>query len=1166
MKYTIVFLNCFLVLCGNTQEAHLVIPKGHLEGISTVVCSPDGKYILSAGKDHAAIVWDPHGLEIESLKLSHAVTGAIFSPDGKLILTGSSEGNINLWKFNGEHLLVIKAHLKSIQAVAFSPDGNTILSGGLDNVAHLWNLNGKLLKTLKHTKSVNTVAFSGDGKFIFTGSSDRTVVKWDLKGKKLQTFIGHKRAIKHLSVSVDGKYLVTAGEDSIAILWNTDGSILHVIQHPGRVNSCDFSPDNLTIASGCNDGLVKIWNLSGDILSEFKAHEWGLTSLCFSPDGKAILSSSDDKTMHLFDLKGNRLQNFSGHSHDIHSVKFSPDGNFILTGTGDHTAKLWDLLNYRYQSFSGHKDKIITSCFSPDGKFVLTSSQDKTAKLWSLNGKVLITFSLPEELFTASFSPDGKTILTSCTKGITKLWNISGKELAVIKQHEKITAAEFLPDGKSLVTVSQEGIIKQFNLKGKLNFTNHFSGSINCIVIVSDSNQIILGDKNGQVMKWNYKNNEILRNYGKVGDEILSLAVSKNEDFVASGNVDGKIGLWTRTDTIPKYFTGHTAKVFSLDFSPDSKFLISCSEDETTRLWNISTGKELVCMISLDSIDWVVTSPNGLFDASSGAMIHMDYVVGFETIELDQLKERYYEPGLLEEVFGVIETEYHDVPALKNIALYPELEGKIQKDQLHIQLKERSGGIGKLSVFVNHKEVTEDANPDRKTELKLNLNNYNKYFYGDTNLVTLRVYNQEGWLESHAHNYYFLPYEGSKGSTDGGASSRPIIHKGKPHLYALVVGTSDYSGEALDLRFPDLDAAAIAHGLQAVGSRLFDDRVHIRLLSTTGKIQQDISSKINIQNELKIIAEKATPGDIVIAYFSGHGTTYGQAEKNQFYYLTKDIATENLSDPEVRNNYTVSSNELTQWLTAITSHKEVLIFDACHSGKAVEVLSGMGAKDLSPSQIRALDRMKDRSGIFIISGSAADQVSYEASQYGQGLLTYSLLQGMSGLAVTEDNRVDLAQLFEYARDKVPEFAKSINKVQIPIVAFPHGGGSFDIGIVDSTVKIKLAQPKPVFIRNIFLDGTNMSDHLNITHTLAEYFRSITSQGAEADLIYVDVNDYESAHSIKGIYTVTSNEINLKARLFFGKTSLGEFQLVGSKADIPGMVDKIMEKVEPLIKR
>lgn len=61
------------------------------------------------------------------------------------------------------------------------------------------------------------------------------------------------------------------------------------------------------------------------------------------------------------------------------------------------------------------------------------------------------------------------------------------------------------------------------------------------------------------------------------------------------------------------------------------------------------------------------------------------------------------------------------MPALKSIALYPDLEGKIEGDLLRVKFLARSGGIGKLSFFINHKEVIEDANPSRKTEIQIDL-------------------------------------------------------------------------------------------------------------------------------------------------------------------------------------------------------------------------------------------------------------------------------------------------------------------------------------------------------------------------------------------------------------------------------------------------------------
>ncbi|MCB9317549.1 MAG: caspase family protein, partial [Lewinellaceae bacterium] len=313
------------------------------------------------------------------------------------------------------------------------------------------------------------------------------------------------------------------------------------------------------------------------------------------------------------------------------------------------------------------------------------------------------------------------------------------------------------------------------------------------------------------------------------------------------------------------------------------------------------------------------------------------------------------------------------------------------------------------------------------------------------------------------------------------------------------------------------------------------------------------------------VAKKAKSGDVLVAYFSGHGLSYGTAETGQFYYLTKDIGSEDLSDPEIRNKYTISSSELTEWLTAIPAQKQVMILDACNSGKVVESLAAIGQKDLNSSQIRALDRMKDRTGMFILTGSAADKVSYEASKYGQGLLTYSLLQGMSGLALTPDKRVDVMTLFQYARDEVPNMAKDIGGIQTPVLAFPANGGSFDIGIVNEQVHIPLAQVKPIFIRNNFQDEAAFADVLGLTDVLEKYFREITVKGAQADLIYVDVKEYEGAYSIKGRYTVDGNAVQLRGRLFKGLSPQGEeFQISGKKDNLPALAEAIIASVSALL--
>jgi hypothetical protein len=583
---------------------------------------------------------------------------------------------------------------------------------------------------------------------------------------------------------------------------------------------------------------------------------------------------------------------------------------------------------------------------------------------------------------------------------------------------------------------------------------------------------------------------------------------------------------------------------------------------------------------------WAVTSPSGLFDASPDMMNDLHYVVGMEIIELEQLKARFYEPGLLQKLLGLNADPIRSAANLSEVPLYPTMKAEISADgrQLRVQLTPRSGGIGKLSFFVNGKEELEDANPERTESVTIDLTKFGPAYlprqaafdadvygsYRSANQLVLRAYNAEGWLKSAPLELDYDPPAAARGSGSGSISS-PFAAK-QPSLYAIVVGTADYAGDQLNLTFADLDAAYFSQALRAVAPKIYDE-VEVVLLNTDAQSadRQGISDKRSIQKAFTDLhpvegadITKVQAQDVLVIYFSGHGLNYGTAEHSQFYYLTKDIASENLSDPEIRNNYAISSAELTEWIKKIPARKQVMVIDACNSGKVVEDFA-ISSRDISSAQIRALDRMKDRTGMFILTGSAADKVSYEASQYGQGLLTYSLLEGMSVLGREGDGRVDVMRLFQHARDKVPELARSIKGIQTPMLAFPASGASFDLGIADASVRIPMVQIKPVFIRNVFQDEDSFDDVLGLGQALGDYFRSVTVKGAQAELIYWDVNEYENAYSLKGLYGVAGEVVTVRARLFKGKTVVGEaFTVTGNKADVLGLVEAIMEQVDIML--
>jgi len=55
-----------------------------------------------------------------------------------------------------------------------------------------------------------------------------------------------------------------------------------------------------TLATGSEDAVIKIWNLSGKLIRTLSGHSGAVTSVVFSPDGRTLISGSKDKTIKVW--------------------------------------------------------------------------------------------------------------------------------------------------------------------------------------------------------------------------------------------------------------------------------------------------------------------------------------------------------------------------------------------------------------------------------------------------------------------------------------------------------------------------------------------------------------------------------------------------------------------------------------------------------------------------------------------------------------------------------------------------------------------------------------------------------------------------------------------------------------------------------------------------
>ena len=75
---------------------------------------------------------------------------------------------------------------------------------------------------------------------------------------------------------------------------------------------------------------------------------------------------------------------------------------------------------------------------------------------------------------------------------------------------------------------------------------------------------------------------------------VNSVAISQNGKLALTGSEDHTSKLWdVETGREIRTFIGHSASVLTVAFSPDGKLALTGGRDNTAKLWDIETGREI---------------------------------------------------------------------------------------------------------------------------------------------------------------------------------------------------------------------------------------------------------------------------------------------------------------------------------------------------------------------------------------------------------------------------------------------------------------------------------------------------------------------------------------------------------------------------------------------
>ncbi len=290
----------FSFLCYSFAQQPITLRHGG--SVRTVKFSPiDNSVIASAGDNNTIKLWDGRNNTSTTL-IGHTglINSVDFSPDGKLLASGSDDWTIRLWDVDSHRNTATLQHISGqyqyqVKDVAFSPDG-TVLATAAQHVK-LWNIASQNeIATLRHDKYVSCLTFSSDGKLLAAGDVGGTIRIWDVATHKVVAqFEGDKKIVYALDFSSDGKTLASAGYHGIIKLWSvTDWSPLGTLQNRGTVYTLDFYPGGKALVS-TGYGAVTLWSVEDGVeIVSLKGHVGWVHGAAFSADGRTLASGGND--------------------------------------------------------------------------------------------------------------------------------------------------------------------------------------------------------------------------------------------------------------------------------------------------------------------------------------------------------------------------------------------------------------------------------------------------------------------------------------------------------------------------------------------------------------------------------------------------------------------------------------------------------------------------------------------------------------------------------------------------------------------------------------------------------------------------------------------------------------------------------------------------------
>ncbi len=916
-----------------------------------------------------------------------------------------------------------------------------------------------------HTAIIRKVLFTPDGRELITVADDKTIRLWDVaSGQALRVLrppIGRGRqgTLFTAALSPDGSSLATGGYGvpgnghCVFLIDVAAGAIQRVLKgHENTISSLAFAPDGRRLASGSFDQTARLWDVaSGQSVGTLAGHAGPVSGVAFSPDGKQLATASYDRTARIWSLETHQaLATLAAHTAEVKAIAWSVDNRTIVTGGWDQNLGFWNSDGKLRRQLVKLDNQVQSVCFSPDSRTLVATTGGPTINAFYAyrvdvaTGRPLVRFSRHNNtVHEAAVSPDG--MLTATSGGDDSevyLWKADGTVVSrLVGRGRRVLSCGWSRE-EGRIAWGNTRKFRSFSDYGPLERGFDLSRfehaplpadplqravlSRGALSLEAPNQQQLLIKKAGQVqakIDVDRTNHGVLTCFSFVTADIVAVGT-----FFQMNLYDARSGERVRS------MLGHTGTVWAVAPTPDARYFLTASADQTLRIWD-PQREEPVLSLFFAGQEWIAWTPEGYYSASPGG----ERLVGWHVnngpermasyYPAAQFRKSLYRPDVVQLLMRtgstargleVADEQRGRATQLTRAAevLPPEVvidvppRSPLQIDQPRLQLQATATPKGQdrvtaLRVLVDGRPVGEVKRPPEGT--------------GSAPV-------QESWsvpLDPGKHQVVV------KAETDKSYSVSPPVEvtyawqqpeQELPALYVVAVGISAYQNDKLRLNYGAADARGLVDVLKRKAAGVYRS-VEEKLLVDGEATQR------GILRGLDWLRKQMTQRDVGVVFFAGHGA---KDDQGMFYLVPVDCTPDDLSVAGV------GEDQIKRFCQSIPG-RLLLLMDACHTG-ALGGDKRRSVGGLTDNLVR--DLITDDYGVVVMCSSMGREESREQEEWGHGAFTKALIEGLEGQAdFNRDRSIYLSELDLFVTDRVKQLT---NGHQHPVTQKPTTIRSFPL--------------------------------------------------------------------------------------------------------------------------